>query len=72
MTAESMFEEDYPEEYGDPSEEDVCSECEHYQQRINELNFRLREELTESQYQATRRNLEDAVQIQFCHQRKHC
>ncbi len=67
------MEEDYSNENLDESDENsgVCQECEMYQKRIYELNAKLRENLSENEYKMTKQRLDDLVQAQLVHQRKH-
>ena len=61
------------EDHVDDSQEELpgCRECELYQQKIYELNARLRGTLTDRDYQETKQRLDDYVQMQIKHQRKH-
>ena len=68
-----MLEDGYGEiEHEELNEAEFCFECERHQQEIYRLNRLLRAELTEYQYRTTRQMLENAVQVQLLHQRKHC
>jgi hypothetical protein len=66
-----VFEDDYVEENPGENDEGVCKECERYQQEIYRLNRLLRTELSSADYEATRQRLEELVQLQLRHQRKH-
>ncbi len=67
------MEDDYQDENLDDSAEESarCRECEQYQQRIYELNARLRDKLSDREYQETKQRLDDMVQLQLKHQREH-
>jgi hypothetical protein len=67
------MEDDYSDRNIDDSEEEIssCRECEQYQQRIYELNARLRGKLNDREYQETKQRLDDLVQMQLKHQREH-
>jgi hypothetical protein len=67
------MEDEYSDEYLDESGEESsgCRQCEWYQQKIYELNARLRANLTADEYQAAKEQLDDLIQAQLKHQREH-
>lgn len=67
-----MFEDEWIEEAPDDLDEmKVCEECEMYQTEIYKLNHLLRSDLSFQDHEKTRRRLDNLVQVQLEHQRKH-